>query len=87
MSLGDLVSKLCLTTTPSTQDGHRYKKYKFLLIALFQVKMSSVANIMLYRVHLPCMGFELTTLVVIDTDCIGSSKSNYHAIKTKTVPN
>jgi hypothetical protein len=55
MSLGDLVSKLCLTTTPSTQDGR--------------------------------MGFELTTLVVIDTDCIGSSKSNYHAIKTKTVPN
>jgi hypothetical protein len=44
-------------------------------------------NIMLYWVHLPCMGFELTTLVVIDTDCIGSSKSNYHAIKTKTVPN
>jgi hypothetical protein len=44
MSLGDLVSKLCLTTTPSTQDGHRYKKYKFLLIALFQVKMSSVAE-------------------------------------------
>jgi len=40
---------------------------------------------MLYRVHLPCMGFELTTLVVIDTECIGSSKSNYHAIKT--VPN
>ena len=44
-------------------------------------------NIMLYRVHLPCMGFEFKTLVVIDTDCIGSSKSNYHAIKTKTVPN
>jgi hypothetical protein len=26
------------------------------------------------------MGFELTTLVVIDTDCIGSCKSNYHTI-------
>jgi hypothetical protein len=25
---------------------------------------------------------ELTTLVVIDTDCIGSCKSNYHAITT-----
>ena len=24
------------------------------------------------------MGFELATLVVIGTDCIGSSKSNYH---------
>jgi hypothetical protein len=30
-------------------------------------------HIMLYRVHL-----ELTTLVVIGTDCIGSCKSNYH---------
>jgi hypothetical protein len=26
------------------------------------------------------MGFELTTLVVIGTDCIGSYKSNYHTI-------
>jgi len=27
-------------------------------------------------------GFELTTLVVISTDCIGSCKSNYHTIMT-----
>jgi len=26
------------------------------------------------------MGFELTTLVVIGTDCTGSCKSNYHTI-------
>ena len=26
------------------------------------------------------MGFELTTLVVIGTDCIGSCKFNYHTI-------
>ena len=34
------------------------------------------------------MGFKLTTLVVIDTDCIGSFKSNYHTIiiPTKTSP-
>jgi hypothetical protein len=31
------------------------------------------------------VGFELTTLVVIGTDCIG--KSNYHTIMTMTVPN
>jgi hypothetical protein len=30
-------------------------------------------------------GFELTTLVVIDTDCTGSCKSNYHTITTTTV--
>jgi hypothetical protein len=29
-------------------------------------------------------GFELTTLVVIDTDCTGSCKSNYHTITTMT---
>ena len=34
---------------------------------------------MLYRVHI-----ELTTLVVMDTDCIGSYKSNYHMITNTT---
>ena len=38
--------------------------------------------IMLYRVHLAWVGFELTTLVVIATDCIGSYESNYHTITT-----
>ena len=32
----------------------------------------------------PWAGFELT--VVIGTDCIGSYKSNYHAITTMTAP-
>ena len=40
-------------------------------------------HIMLYRVHLALAGFELTTLVVIATDCIGSCKWNYHTT-TKT---
>jgi len=43
-------------------------------------------HIMLYRVHLAWGGFELTTLVVIDTDFIGSCKSNYHTITTTTAP-
>ena len=30
------------------------------------------------------MGFELITLVAIDTDCIGSYSSNYHMITTTT---
>jgi hypothetical protein len=29
-------------------------------------------HIMLYRVHIACAVFELTTLVVIGTDCIGN---------------
>ena len=36
---------------------------------------------MLYRT-----GFELTTLVVIATDCTGSCKSNYHTITKTTAP-
>ena len=43
-------------------------------------------HIMLYRVHVVWMGFELTTLVVIGTDSIGSYKSNYHPIMTTMDP-
>ena len=41
-------------------------------------------DIMLNRVHLARVGYELTTLVVIGTDCIGSNKS--HTITTTTAP-
>ena len=34
-------------------------------------------HIILYQVHLAWSGIELTMLVVIGTDCIGSYKSNY----------
>ena len=34
----------------------------------------------------PLTGFELTTLVVIGTDCTGGCKSNYHAITTTMIP-
>jgi hypothetical protein len=40
---------------------------------------------MLYWVHLAWVGFDLITLVVIGTDCIGSYKSNYHTITTTTM--
>jgi hypothetical protein len=41
---------------------------------------------MLYRIHLPWARFELTTSVVIDTDCIGSCKSNYPTIMATMTP-
>ena len=37
-------------------------------------------HIMLYRIHLAWVGFELTTLMVIGIDCTGSCKFNYHMI-------
>ena len=41
-------------------------------------------HIMLYWVHLGWSGFELTTLVAIETDYMGGYKSNYHMITTTT---
>jgi len=41
-------------------------------------------HIMLHRAHLACAVFELATLVVIGTDCIGSFKSNYHTTTAST---
>ena len=35
-------------------------------------------HIVLYREHLTLAGFELTTFVMIGTDCTGSWKANYH---------
>ena len=46
--------------------------------------LTNFNHIMLNRVHLAWAGFELTKLVVIGTDCIGSGKSNYHTITTTT---
>jgi hypothetical protein len=42
-------------------------------------------HIMLYRVHLAWLGFELTTLVVIGTDCTDSCKFNYHTTTTAPI--
>jgi hypothetical protein len=41
-------------------------------------------HIILYEYTLPSARFELTTLMVIGTDCTGSCKSNYHMIMTTT---
>ena len=43
-------------------------------------------HIMLYRVHLAWVVFELITLVVIGTDCIGNCISNYHMITNTMAP-
>ena len=43
-------------------------------------------HIILYQVHLAWAGLELTTLVVIGTDCIGSFRSNYNTFTTPRLP-
>ena len=43
-------------------------------------------NIMLYRVYLAWTGFELTILVVVETDSTGSCKFNYHTITAMMAP-
>ena len=46
-----------------------------------QIKSHNVVS----STPLPWAGFELTTLVVIGTDCIGSCISNYHTIMTPLI--
>ena len=43
-------------------------------------------HIMLNRVHLSWVGFKLTMLVVIGTNCTGNCKSNHYTITTTTAP-
>ena len=43
-------------------------------------------HIMLHRVHLAWAGFKPTIAVVIDSDCIGSCRPNYHTITIPTDP-
>ena len=43
-------------------------------------------HIMWYWVHPLWTGLEIATLVVINTNCIGSCKSNCHMISTNSVP-
>jgi hypothetical protein len=44
--------------------------------------LQQVTDIMLYRVHISWVGFELTTLVVIGTDCICSYRFTYWSSDT-----
>ena len=43
-------------------------------------------HIMFIEYTSPWEGLELTTLVVVDTDCTGSYTSNYHRTTTMTAP-
>jgi hypothetical protein len=66
-----------------------FKIISFFKITLFfqlYVKVGIMFIKLALSRHLSLTGFELTILVVIDTDSTGSCKSNYHTITTTTAP-
>ena len=50
------------------------------------VSANSSYHIMLYRVLIAWLGFELTMIMVMGTDCMGRYISIYHTITTTTAP-
>jgi hypothetical protein len=76
ISMISWLSRLLVGETWVPGENHRLADHDLLHFTY------TLYHIMFYRVHIACLVFELTMLVVIGTDCTGSCKSNYHAITT-----
>ena len=84
---------MCLT--PFSTIFQLYRSGQFLLVEITWVLWENnrsaqvtekLYHVMLYRVNLVWTRFELTTFVVIGTDCIGNCKFNYYTITTMNAP-
>jgi len=79
---------VCLMVFNATYNDISVISWRSVLLVEETTDLSQVTDklyhIMLYT--LPWSRFEFITSVVIDTDCIGSCKSNHHTIMTTTAP-
>ena len=79
---------VCLMVFNATFNNISVISWRSVLLVEETTNLSQVTD-KLYHIILytsPWSRFELTTSVVIGTDCIGSCKSNYHTIATTTAP-
>ena len=78
----------CLTPLSTILQSYRgdqfywWRKPEYLKKTLACRKSMTNFSHKVVSVHLSWVGFKLTTLVLIDADCTGSCKFNYHTITT-----
>jgi len=85
MMFNATINKICLNQR-HFQQYFSYMWRSVLFKPPFCRKSLTNFIIILYRVHIVWAGFELTTSVVIGTDCIYSCKSYYNTTTATTNP-
>jgi hypothetical protein len=76
----------CESSAPFCNLQRRARTHAVLVICLYELLGDPTTYLIEPPGPSPWSRFELTTSVVIGTDCIGSWKSNYHTITATTAP-